>query len=223
MLITRRIAKPLSLVALALVTTLSAIGYFQHVAFGEVSDKVGTIEGTVDNAMLATDSAVVFIKEVPGDVPSGKDKGSMSQKKITFNPRVLAVVVGTTIECPNDDNVTHNIFSPTKSAKPFNFGLYPPGSKKDIVASKVGVIPFLCNIHAEMGAYCVVCPNKYFAKTDTNGKFKIENVPAGVYKLTFWHEKLRPKTIEVKVTAGATETVKFSDLDKGKYSIDLLK
>ena len=219
----RREMKSPLLFVLGAIGLLGVLGYFQHSALGEPVESGGVIEGTVDHAMLATDAAVVFIKEVPGDVPSPKDKGVMSQKKITFNPRVLPVMVGTTIECPNDDNVTHNIFSPAKSAKQFSFGLYPPGSRKELVASKVGVIPFLCNIHSEMGAFCVVCPNKYFTKTDTNGKFKIENVPAGDYKLTFWHERLKPKTIEVKVTAGSTQTVKFSDLEKGKYSIDLLK
>mgnify|MGYP003350457561 CR=1 FL=1 len=214
---------PLIVLAPTIVAAFVAIGYLQHSAMGQSTDKVGTITGVIDNPMIATDTAVVFIKEVLGDAPAPKDKGSMSQKKITFNPRVLPVVVGTTIECPNDDTVTHNIFSPTKSAKAFNFGLYPPGSKKEIVANKVGVIPFLCNIHAEMAAFVVVCPNAYFAKTEKDGKFKIENVPEGKYKLTFWHEKLRPKTVEVTVTAGATENVTFTNLEKGKYSIDLLK
>ena len=220
---TRHFVKPILLVALVLASTLAGIGYFQLVALGEVSNPVGTIEGTIDNSMMATNSAVVFIQDLRADVRTTKDKSLMSLKRITFNPRVLPVVVGTTIECPNNDNLTHNIFSPTKSAKPFNFGEYPPGSRKEIIASKVGVIPFLCNIHAEMGAFCVVCPNKYFATTDVNGKFKIDKVPAGDYKLTFWHEKLRPKTIDVKVTAGATETVNFGDLERCKYSVDLLK
>ena len=220
----RRFTKPSSIVAMGVVIALATIGYFQHSAMGEPSSEFGTIEGSVTDALISEkDAAIVYVKESSGAIPAPKDKRMMSQKKITFNPKILAVMVGTTVECPNDDNVTHNIFSPAKSAKPFNFGLYPPGSKKEIVTNKAGVVPFLCNIHAEMGAFCVVCPNQFFAKTDTTGKFKIENVPAGKYKLTFWHEKLRPKTIEVTVTAGETRTVDFSGLEKGKFSIDLLK
>jgi hypothetical protein len=30
----------------------------------------------------------------------------------------------------------------------------------------------------------------FFAVTDTNGQFEIENVPAGTYTLKTWHEKL---------------------------------
>ena len=212
-----------SLIVLVLTGLLVSIGYFQHHALGKASNEAGTIEGILVDALLATDTAVVFIKEVPGESPMPIENGSMSQKKLTFNPKILPVVVGTKVLCPNDDNVTHNIFSPSKSAKSFNFGLYPPGSNKEIVVEKAGVVPFRCNIHADMAAYVVVCPNRYFAKTDNDGKFKIENVPPGQYKLTFWHEKLRPKTVEVKVTSGATATAKFSNLERGKFSIDILK
>lgn len=220
---TRKFVKPITVVFMAAVCAAVTIGYFEHAVLGNPSGPAGTIEGVVEDPQLDTLAAVVYIKEIPGDVKVPKQKSSMSQKKITFNPHILAVAVGTTVECPNDDNVTHNIFSPTKSAKPFNFGLYPPGSKKELELTKVGVVPFLCNIHAEMGAFCVVCPNHLFAKTEKGGSFKIENVPAGTYQVTFWHEKLRPKTIEVKVAAGTTENVKFSGLEKAKYSIDLLR
>ena len=219
----RRAMKPTLLFAVGALGLLGLFGYFQHAALGEPAGSVGTIEGTVDNPLIATDTAVVYLKDVPGVYPPPKEGGTMSQKKITFNPKVLAVQVGSKVLCPNDDTVTHNIFSPQKSAKAFTFGLYPPGSNKELELTKVGVVPFLCNIHAEMGAFCVVCPNPFFAKTEKDGKFKIENVPVGTYKITFWHEKLKPKTVEVTVTAGKTETVNFNGLDKGKYSIDLLK
>jgi plastocyanin len=213
---------PLAMYCIIIGSIALLLGYLQHVALGQ-SNKTGTISGTVTDTLLATDTAVVYIKEFRGEIPPQKAVSTVSVKKITFQPRVLPVTVGTTIQCPNEDTLTHNIFSPNKGAKPFNFGIYPPGSKKEIVANKVGVIPFLCNIHAEMAAYCVVCPNPFYAKTDTDGRFKIANVPEGTYKLTFWHEKLRPKTIEVKVVAGETTEVEFRELERGKYSVDLTR
>lgn len=186
-------------------------------------DKTGTIEGTVDNAAIRSDAAVVYIKEAKGDFPPPKEHPVMDQVKLTFTPKVLPVLVGTTVKCPNNDSVQHNIFSPTKSTKAFNLGLYPPGQSKDVVFSKPGVVPLLCNVHAEMSAFVVVLPNPYFAKTDKDGSFKIVNVPPGKYKLAFWHEKLKAKTIDVTVKADEAASAKFSDLEKGKYSIDLVK
>ena len=187
------------------------------------ADKTGTIEGSVDNPAIRSDAAVVYIKEAKGDFPPPKEPALMDQMKLTFTPKVLPVLAGTTVKCPNNDSVQHNIFSPTKSAKAFNLGLYPPGQTKDIVLSKPGVVPLLCNVHAEMSAFIVVLPNPYFAKTDKDGSFKIVNVPPGKYKLAIWHEKLKAKTIDVTVKADEAATAKFSDLEKGKYSIELVK
>jgi plastocyanin len=213
---------PAAVLCLIVASVVLLLGYLQHSALGQ-SGKTGTIAGVVSDTLLATDTAVVYIKEFHGELPVQKAVSTVAVKKITFQPRVLPVLVGTTIQCPNEDSLTHNIFSPNKGAKPFNFGIYPPGSKKEITATKVGVIPFLCNIHAEMAAFCVVCPNPFFTKTDADGRFKLSNVPEGTYKLTFWHEKLRPKTIEVKVIAGETAEVEFRELERGKYSVDLTR
>ena len=204
------------------------LGSVQPFALGDTAEKpapdtVGTIEGTVDNAAIRSDPAVVYIKDAKGDFKPPKEPAVMDQVKLTFTPKVLPILAGTTVKCPNSDSVQHNIFSPTKSSKAFNLGLYPPGQSKELVFSKAGVVPLLCNVHAEMSGFIVVCPNPYFAKTDKDGSFKIENIPPGKYKLSVWHEKLKAKTIDVTVKAGDTEKVKVSDLEKGKYSIDLLK
>ncbi len=132
------------------------------------------------------------------------------------------MLVGSTVEFPNSDTVRHNVYSPAESTKQFNLGVYPPKSTKDMKLEKVGVIPLLCNVHSEMSGYIAVLPNPYFAVTDKKGKFTIEGVPAGSYELTFWHEKLTPKTQAVSVTAGSAAEVTFSSLKRGdKYSVKL--
>jgi len=192
-------------------------------AWAADGEETGTIEGSVENAAIRTSPAVVYIKDAKGDFKPPEDLPVMDQVKLTFTPKVLPVLVGTTVKCPNNDTVQHNIFSPAKSAKAFNLGLYPPGQSKDVKFEKVGVVPLLCNVHAEMSAFIVVCPNPYFALTDKEGAYKIEKVPVGTYKLTFWNEKLKPETVEIPVKAGKTTKFKFSDLKKGTYSIDLVK
>ncbi len=40
-----------------------------------------------------------------------------------------------------------------------------------------------------MSAYIVVAETPYFAVTDADGNYKIENVPPGTYTLNAWHER----------------------------------
>jgi hypothetical protein len=66
-----------------------------------------------------------------------------------------------------------------------------PGDKKELKfnADLNTPISFKCDIHGWMNAKCWALDNPYFARTDENGKFTIENVPAGVeLRVVAWHE-----------------------------------
>jgi len=186
--------------------------------------RTGTINGTVESTWVKRKAAVVYIKDVPGEFPPPKQKAVMDQKKMTFVPDVLPVLAGTTAAFPNSDSVQHNVYSPPWSAKQFNLGLYPAGVTKHVTFENVGVVPLLCNVHSEMSAFVVVLPHPYFATTDRDGKFTIENVPEGKYELRIWHEKLTPQTEKVRVVAGKTTEVSFRSLKRTRrYEVDLLK
>src|SRR5437667_92400 len=53
----------------------------------------------------------------------------------------------------------------------------------------------------EMSAYIAVLPHPWAALTDENGRFVLNGVPAGTYKLYVWHETLGTLVREVKVPA----------------------
>ena len=59
-----------------------------------------------------------------------------------------------------------------------------------------------------MIAYVVAVETPYFAVSDGEGNFTIEDVPDGTYKLTAWHDRLKKQTRDV-VVKGAT-TVDFT-------------
>jgi len=46
----------------------------------------------------------------------------------------------------------------------------------------------------------VVSDSPYFAVSDERGLFSIEGLPAGIYHLEVWHEKLGVKTMRIAVT-----------------------
>ena len=142
----------------------------------------------------------------------------MDQKNTIFVPHVLVVLKGTSVDFPNSDSVRHNVFTPPSAPNQFNLGTYDPGTVKTIVFDKPGANSLLCNVHSEMSAFVVVTETPYFAMTvkDKKGYYKLENVPAGTYRLTAWNEKLVPKTVDVTVEAGKTATVDFDGQETKK-------
>jgi plastocyanin len=171
----------------------------------------GTITGNVKCKRVKYPENVVVSIEKVGDTtyPVPEEHGIIDQFNLTFVPHVLAVQKGTTIDFPNSDSVRHNVLSPPDCPIQFNLGTYDVGVVKHVTFDKLGEIPLLCNVHAEMSAYVLVLGNPYFSLTGKDGVFKIENVPAGTYKLSAWHEKLKTITKDVTVEAGKTTNVDF--------------
>ena len=168
-----------------------------------VTATAGTIEGTVSPGK----SSVVYVDTIQGKTfPAPSQQPVMDQKGLMFNPHVMVVQVGTTVEFLNSDNVQHNVFWPSISGNKklgHNLGTWPKGEKKAFQFNDVGVASLLCNVHPEMNGYIVVAPTPYFAMTDKNGNYEIKNVPPGKYTLKTWSEDGKVTTLAVEVSAGA--------------------
>jgi plastocyanin len=131
----------------------------------------------------------------------------MDQKGLLFIPHLLVVPVGSTVEFLNSDSVQHNVFWPAISGNKkltHNLGTWPRGEKRTFKFDNPGVVPLLCNVHPEMSAYVVVVPTPYFATTDANGDYTIQNVPDGAHNVNVWHEGMKQQSKQVTVT-GATK------------------
>jgi hypothetical protein len=61
-----------------------------------------------------------------------------------------------------------------------------------------------------MSSFIVTKRNPYFTVTDESGNFRIDNVPAGTYKLQAWQEKLGKQLQDVTVEAGKDVQVDFA-------------
>ena len=122
----------------------------------------------------------------------------VSQKGAMFSPHVLPVVVGTTVEWPNFDDILHNVFSMSEP-KPFDLELYKAPTVKQVTFDKPGRVDVFCSIHSQMNCVVLVLPNSYFASTDDQGRYKIADVPPGTYKLKAWFERLPAEVKEITV------------------------
>jgi plastocyanin len=162
----------------------------------------GTLEGKVSSG-----DSVVYVDAIPGKTfPASSQGGVVNQKGLQFVPHIIVVQQGTPVEFQNEDSVEHNIFWPSVGGNKkaaHNLGTWKPGAKGTYKFDNPGVVPLLCNIHPEMSGYIIVSPTPYFAQTDTQGNFKIDNVPDGKYTVVAWHEGSKPqtKTVEVPGTA----------------------
>jgi plastocyanin len=153
--------------------------------------------------------AVVFVND-PG-APAASASGStaeMDQINKTFVPGVLPVVVGTSVEFPNHDQIHHHVYSFSRT-KTFELPLYKGEHAPPVVFDKVGVVKVACNIHDWMSGVILVLPTTHFAKTDADGRFTLAGVPAGAHTLAAWHEQNRGKLEEnmqrIEVSDAAVE------------------
>jgi plastocyanin len=175
------------------------------IAMVTVAANAGTISGKVSGVK---DESVVYVEAIAGKTfPAPTDKPVIDQKGLMFQPHLIVVQQGTTVEFLNSDKVAHNVFWISVGGNKklgHNLGTWPQGEKRPFKFDNPGAVPLLCNVHPEMAGYVVVAPTPYFAKTDKSGDYKIENVPDGSYTVTAWHEGAKNQSKPVTV-AGETK------------------
>ena len=131
------------------------------------------------------------------------------QSKCDFTQHVMVVPTGSTVDFPNkNDKVMHNLHSYSMKNRPFNKGV-PFGGVISNQFTKPEIVKITCDVHKWMTGYVIVHDNPYYCVTDGNGNFKIENVPAGTYKIEAWQESLGKQKADVIVPADGEVTVNF--------------
>ncbi len=146
--------------------------------------------------------SVVYLEAAPQAAfeapPAGR--AVLDQRNETFVPYVLAVTLGSTVDFPNRDRIYHNVFSLSKP-KRFDLGRYPRGQSRSVRFDQPGVVRVFCEIHSHMSAFILVFAHRYFATTDTEGRYRIEGVPTGTYTLAVWNDGQVRSRREVRVIA----------------------
>jgi len=125
----------------------------------------------------------------------------MAQLGETFIPHVLPVVVGSTIEFPNQDPIFHNVFS-LSGTKTFDLGRYPKGESRSVTFEQSGIVPVFCHLHSDMSAIIVVLETPFFTVPGPDGQYQIDNIPPGTYTLVAWHVRSERVERQVEVIAG---------------------
>lgn len=154
--------------------------------------------------------AVITLKPLSAHAAVPPVKAIVDQINLAFVPDMIAVPVGSTVEFPNSDSVSHQIYS-FSTAKRFQLPLYHGKPYPPVQFDQAGVVTLGCNIHDKMVGYIYVTDAAYFGRTDASGVWTAANVPRGSYHLSLWHPLLRDSTasLERDVSVGADESSKI--------------
>lgn len=184
----------------------------------------GKIKGEISIAGAPAEEAVVFLTGAqPLSPSSGEVK--IEQKEIAFKPSFVAVPVGTTLIFENNDKEMHTVKSDSPGNR-FDIGIQNPGETRPVVVTRPGRVVLRCTIHPNMRGLAFVTPTPYFAVTDRQGRFHIDQVPAGSYRLEVWHRRLsegeaKKGAQEVVIGADEVKTVRLNVASSNPATADL--
>jgi high-affinity iron transporter len=190
------------------------------IGMGCVASRGADVSGVVRMPEICSPSvspAVVYL--VPADAkgpvaaakPAAANRGEIAlvnQQGLQFTPRVQAIVLGQSVRFGNKDSETHNVHVVTPGFA-FNQSM-APGNSVDFTPDRPGVMHLACDVHSHMRGFVVVSPTPWVQVCSRQGRFRLENVPDGRYKLNVWHEMGAPLRQEVVVLGG--KAVELADL-----------
>jgi plastocyanin len=162
--------------------------------------------GDTRGARPATPKDIVVYLEGPNVKGVTRDftgKAELWQINQSFEPHVLGVPVGASVDFPNGDLVYHNVFSYSKPKK-FDLGYYGKGKSKRVTFDKAGVVQVFCDIHSTMSAYVLVVDTPFVTQPNENGEYVLPDVPNGEYTLKVWHPDLGDRSVKASVGDGIT-------------------
>ena len=158
-------------------------------------------------------NTVVWIAGMTAGKPMPVEKrADLSSEKCVLDPRVQAVIVGTTVNVINDEKVLHKLVF-TKLGTRDTLTVTPFFNTGQMVASErlaktTGVVEVRCARHPWTRAYIAVFDHPYFAVTERNGTFKIDSLPPGNYTLMVWSPgDAKPLERKIQITGGGQTRV----------------
>lgn len=153
-------------------------------------------------------NALVWVEGVTSGKPLPETKRTtVTIERCQFDPKVTAVVAGSTVNVLSRDRASHNVRfyregngTPVASILTVDAGQVVPS---ETIADKPGIVEARCEMHPWVRAYVAVFDHPYFAITDGHGSFTIDQLPAGTYTVKVWHEGMAQAAEQRVVLSGS--------------------
>lgn len=155
---------------------------------GAVSGRVSFVTKRGQNPIV--NETLVWLEPASGTRAAKRSAATftMTTRGKTLLPHVLAIPVGSTVTFPNEDPISHNLFS-LSSANSFDLGLYRTGAGKTHTFTTPGTVNVYCNVHPNMSAVIHVMSTPYYGFADPSGSFALADVAPGKYEIVAWNEQ----------------------------------
>lgn len=122
-----------------------------------------------------------------GDPPS--ETVLLTNRGCAFEPRVLIVRTGQPLTLTNADPTMHNVNIGFVRNPAVNVVVAPQGRREFALRQpERKPIAVRCNVHTFMRGWVLVREDQHAAVTDESGRFVLPELPAGEWRLRFWHE-----------------------------------
>ncbi len=146
---------------------------------------------------------------------------SMVTRNKEFEPGLLVIPRGGTVRFPNEDPILHNVFSVSPGNR-FDVGLYRRGEGKSHTFDEAGLVRVFCNVHYAMSAHILVLDTPFYTRPSVDGRFRLEDLPAGPGRLTVWQERAQPVTVDIQLPREGTLVLRL-DLSRRRVPEHLNK
>lgn len=124
-----------------------------------------------------------------------------------LEPRIIAATRGDRLKIVNE---TPHAFLPSFGNEPFTDALAHK-QVRTVALDRGGVIPVRCTFGSGCGRSDVfVLYHPVHSVTDAEGRFRMENVPAGSVKVHAWHPLFDEAAAEVTIASGETKRVELT-------------
>ena len=155
-----------------------------------------TLEDILVSDSRGIANVIVSVRDAP-EVATEPETLVLDNVLCRFEPHAAVITAGSTVVARNSDAVLHttHFYGPRE----INVSLPIEGMKSSRVLAQPGLYVIKCDVHGWMQAFVRVDPHPFHAVTDSDGRFRIEGLPAGTYTLDLWHEKLGPLEQEIRV------------------------
>ena len=169
--------------------------------------EIDRVVGQAPSAVRGVPSVILFEPEEAPVAPPTLVPAVMDQVGMAFDPLVLVVPPGQTVEFRNSEDVAHNVRITRMATDSVLFNVSTEqGAPYRHTLDQFGGYDVLCDIHPGMWASILVDAAPYHVVAGNDGSFVIEGLPPGAYSLRVWSKDVALRTERrVVVTSGRTE------------------